>query len=86
MLAVRENGLDDKITVIQGKCEDVELPVEKVDIIISEWMGYFLVFEAMYSSVLFARDKWLAPDGLGTYSCYLQRMHMFLFILLFSAA
>lgn len=30
------------ITLIKGKLEDVELPVDKVDIIISEWMGYFL--------------------------------------------
>jgi len=40
------------------------LPVEKVDIILSEWMGYFLLYESMLDSVLFARDKWLAPDGL----------------------
>jgi hypothetical protein len=30
------------IVLIKGKLEDVELPVDKVDIIISEWMGYFL--------------------------------------------
>jgi type I protein arginine methyltransferase len=30
------------ITLIKGKMEEVVLPVEKVDIIISEWMGYFL--------------------------------------------
>jgi protein arginine N-methyltransferase 1 len=35
-----------------------------VDIIISEWMGYFLLYESMFDSVLFARDKWLAEDGL----------------------
>lgn len=38
--------------------------MEKVDIIISEWMGYFLLYESMFDSVLFARDKWLAPDGI----------------------
>ena len=26
--------------------------------------GYFLVFESMLDSVLFARDKWLKPGGL----------------------
>ncbi|CAG8466703.1 5633_t:CDS:10 [Funneliformis caledonium] len=36
----------------------------KVDIIISEWMGYFLFFEAMLDSVIAARDKWLAPGGI----------------------
>ena len=37
---VRKNGMQDKITVIKGKMEEVELPVPQVDIIISEWMGY----------------------------------------------
>jgi len=40
------------------------LPVESVDIIISEWMGYFLLYESMLDTVIFARDKWLAKDGL----------------------
>ena len=47
------------ITLIHGKVEEVELPVEKVDIIISEWMGYFLFYESMLDTVLYARDKWL---------------------------
>lgn len=54
----------DKITLIRGKVESVELPVEKVDIIISEWMGYFLLFESMLDTVLYARDKYLAEGGL----------------------
>ena len=44
--------------------EEVELPVESVDIIVSEWMGYCLFFESMLDSVLHARDKWLRPGGL----------------------
>lgn len=60
---VKENGFQDQITIIRGKIEEVTLPVEKVDIIISEWMGYFLLYESMLDSVLFARDKWLAEDG-----------------------
>lgn len=47
-----------------GKVEEVELPVEKVDIIISEWMGYCLFYESMLETVLYARDKWLAPNGM----------------------
>ena len=61
---MKENKLDDKITIIKGKMEEITLPVDKVDIIISEWMGYFLLFESMLDSVLFARDKYLKPDGL----------------------
>ncbi|CAJ1401601.1 unnamed protein product [Effrenium voratum] len=56
-----ENGFGDVITYIQGKVEEIELPVDEVDIIISEWMGYFLIFEAMLDSVLVARDRWLRP-------------------------
>ena len=37
---VTANGFDDVITVIQGRVEEIVLPVEKVDVIISEWMGY----------------------------------------------
>ncbi|KAK4749373.1 hypothetical protein SAY87_026822 [Trapa incisa] len=58
------NGLSNAITVLKGKVEELELPVAKVDIIISEWMGYFLLFENMLNTVLYARDKWLNNDGL----------------------
>jgi protein arginine N-methyltransferase 1 len=61
---VAVNGMSDKITLLQGKMEEVELPYEKVDIIISEWMGYFLLYESMLDTVLYARDKYLAPNGL----------------------
>lgn len=64
---VEDNGLADKVTLIQEKAEDLnELPdgVEKVDIIISEWMGYFLLYESMLDTVLHCRDKWLKKDGL----------------------
>ncbi|KAI9499400.1 S-adenosyl-L-methionine-dependent methyltransferase [Zychaea mexicana] len=60
---VKDNHLSDKVTLIQGKMEEVKLPVDKVDIIISEWMGYFLLYESMLDTVLAARDKFLAPGG-----------------------
>jgi len=60
---VRDNHLEDVITLIKGKVEEVELPVDKVDVIISEWMGYCLLYESMLPTVLHARDKWLKPDG-----------------------
>jgi protein arginine N-methyltransferase 1 len=52
--------------LVRGKVEEVELPdnIEKVDIIISEWMGYCLFYETMLPTVLYARDKWLKEDGL----------------------
>jgi len=63
-LNVKVNGFEDQIVCIRGKIEEVTLPVDKVDIIVSEWMGYCLLYEAMLNSVLWARDKYLSPDGL----------------------
>uniref|UniRef100_A0A3P9JXS6 Protein arginine N-methyltransferase 3 n=2 Tax=Oryzias latipes TaxID=8090 RepID=A0A3P9JXS6_ORYLA len=60
---IRSNQLEDKITLIKGRIEDIKLPVAKVDIIISEWMGYFLLFESMLDSVVYARDLYLSDGG-----------------------
>uniref|UniRef100_A0A8C2D5Q9 type I protein arginine methyltransferase n=1 Tax=Cyprinus carpio TaxID=7962 RepID=A0A8C2D5Q9_CYPCA len=59
---VKANKLDHIVTIIKGKVEEVELPVEKVDIIISEWMGYCLFYESMLNTVIYARDKWLVGE------------------------
>lgn len=58
---IKDNGFDDRITIVKGKVEEVELPegIDKVDIIISEWMGYCLFYESMLDTVIYARDKWL---------------------------
>ncbi|XP_057711280.1 protein arginine N-methyltransferase 8-like isoform X1 [Corythoichthys intestinalis] len=61
---IKSNHLHNVVTIFQGKVEEVELPVEEVDIIISEWMGYCLFYESMLNTVIFARDKWLKPGGL----------------------
>ncbi|KAM4720800.1 protein arginine N-methyltransferase 3 [Rhinophrynus dorsalis] len=60
---VRANKLEDTISLIKGRIEEVDLPVDKVDIIISEWMGYFLLFESMLDSVIYAKEKYLAEGG-----------------------
>lgn len=60
-LAAR-NNLEKVVTVIQGTIEEVELP-EKVDVIVSEFMGHFLLRESMLDSVLYARDKYLKSGG-----------------------
>ncbi|KAK6945058.1 hypothetical protein RJ641_026160 [Dillenia turbinata] len=60
---VKANNVQDVVQVIEGSMEDVTLP-EKVDIIISEWMGYFLLRESMFDSVIFARERWLKPNGI----------------------
>lgn len=61
---VSDNNYSDVIHVIKGKIENVQLPCAKVDIIISEWMGYCLFFESMLESVIFARNKWLKHEGI----------------------
>jgi len=60
---IMDNGMQDKITVIQKKVEELDLPC-KVDIILSEWMGYFLLYESMLNTVIWARDHFLAPEGI----------------------
>lgn len=62
---VRANGLENIITVIRGKVESITLPdgITQVDIIISEWMGYALLYESMLDSVLIARDRFLRTGG-----------------------
>jgi predicted RNA methylase len=52
----------DVILCKRGKAETLVLE-EKVDIIISEWMGYALHYEGMLLSVLSARDRLLKPGG-----------------------
>jgi len=65
---ISRNGYSDRIEVIQGRVEDFStqrlIGKEKVDIIISEWMGYGLLFEGMLDSVLRARDMYLKPNGI----------------------
>uniref|UniRef100_A0A7N0UWE5 Protein arginine N-methyltransferase domain-containing protein n=1 Tax=Kalanchoe fedtschenkoi TaxID=63787 RepID=A0A7N0UWE5_KALFE len=59
---VEVNNLSDTITVLHGRVEDVRID-EKVDVIVSEWMGYMLLYESMLGSVITARDRWLKPGG-----------------------
>lgn len=60
---VKANNLSDVVIVLHGRVEDVEID-EEVDVIISEWMGYMLLYESMLGSVITARDRWLKPGGL----------------------
>ncbi|KAG5555043.1 hypothetical protein RHGRI_012550 [Rhododendron griersonianum] len=55
-------SLGQRITVVKGKVEEVELP-EKADILISEPMGTLLVNERMLETYVIARDRFLVPDG-----------------------
>ncbi|KAF1779314.1 S-adenosyl-L-methionine-dependent methyltransferase [Phytophthora cactorum] len=51
---VAANGLSDRITVIKGK-------MEEVDVVVSEPMGFFLVHERMLETFVTAGKKWRRP-------------------------
>ncbi|BAT93360.1 hypothetical protein LR48_Vigan05g005100 [Vigna angularis] len=55
------------IEVVHGMVEEIDKTVElqphSVDVLLSEWMGYCLLYESMLGSVLYARDRWLKPGG-----------------------
>uniref|UniRef100_A0A8C9RTB4 Protein arginine methyltransferase 2 n=1 Tax=Scleropages formosus TaxID=113540 RepID=A0A8C9RTB4_SCLFO len=59
---VQENGCEALVTVIHSRAGDLVLP-EKVDVLVSDWMGNCLLFEFMVESVLVARDRWLEEGG-----------------------
>lgn len=52
------------MTIISGQVEQLQdIGHQQVDVIVSEWMGYALLFESMLDSVITARDRWLKPGG-----------------------
>jgi predicted RNA methylase len=57
-----------KIEFIKGTIEklasDEHPKIPKVDIVLSEWMGYFLVFENMMSSYIIAFKTFLKSEGI----------------------
>jgi len=60
---VAENGLADRIRVFQDDMESAELP-ERVDLIVSEWLGGYGIDENLLPMVVQARDRWLKPGGI----------------------
>uniref|UniRef100_A0A3Q2GUQ3 type I protein arginine methyltransferase n=1 Tax=Equus caballus TaxID=9796 RepID=A0A3Q2GUQ3_HORSE len=59
---VMQNGFADIITVFQQKVEDVVLP-EKVDVLVSEWMGTCLLHHPLEASAVHDGRACLRPDG-----------------------
>ncbi|KAJ0985244.1 hypothetical protein J5N97_003600 [Dioscorea zingiberensis] len=55
------------ITVAQCMIEElnnfIQVEPHSIDVLVSEWMGYCLLYESMLTSVLYARDHWLKPGG-----------------------
>jgi SAM-dependent methyltransferase len=59
---VKHNGLEDRVTVLEGNAKDLDLG-HRVDVIVSEWLGQMAFEENMLGDVLRARDVNLKPGG-----------------------
>lgn len=59
---IAANRAEEQVQITQGDVETVGLP-EKVDLVVSEWMGGYGVDEGFLPAVLLARDRWLKPQG-----------------------
>src|SRR5215475_11131273 len=59
---VRANGMQNVVSCIHGRIENVQLP-ERVDVIVSVLTGNFLLTEDLIPSLLHARDRFLKPGG-----------------------
>lgn len=68
---IAKNGFSDRVQIIHGQMESavVSLAEKSVDVIVSEWMGYGLYFENMLPSVMYARDKYMHPQGVVLPNC-----------------
>ncbi len=59
---ISDNNLEKHIEVLQDDMESLTLP-EKVDVIVSEWLGGYGVDENLLPIIIEARDRWLKPEG-----------------------
>ncbi len=62
LLISQFNGLNDVVEVVQEKLEDTTIP-EKVDIIVSEPIGFMLFHERMLETYVRSRSLYLKPGG-----------------------
>jgi histone-arginine methyltransferase CARM1 len=63
---IKANGFDSVITVLEARIEDLttqHIPEGKVDVIVSEPLGTFLLNERMLETYVIARQLFLKPEG-----------------------
>jgi predicted RNA methylase len=60
---IHSRGLQNQIEIMHSRAEDVTWLQHQADVIVSEWIGYFLLFERMLPSVLAIRDRHLKENG-----------------------
>ena len=59
-----ENGLADRITFHQGDAQELAKTLEvKADVIVSEWLGYFVFSDGMWPAVVECRERCMNPGG-----------------------
>jgi hypothetical protein len=62
--AVRANGADGVVTVLRRSVgKGLVLPTQTVDIIMCSWVGPAGLFDSLVGAVVWARDRFLAADG-----------------------
>jgi len=71
---VERNGLSGVVTVLNCRVEEVT-GAERFDVLLSEWMGFYLFHEAMLDSVLWARDNLCVPSPLMLPSSCSLKVH-----------
>jgi SAM-dependent methyltransferase len=61
---VKRNGFEKVISVVKATDKKIPAKLEgKIDVLMSEWMGYLLLLEDMLAPLLDVRDKFLKPGG-----------------------
>lgn len=60
---VQNSPYADRIVIIAGHIDRIQLPVDKVDVIISNWMGDCLLHRCLLPAIIVARDRWLRDGG-----------------------
>lgn len=60
---VEANQLQGRITIVHGDVHRAVLPVDKVDVLVMDFMDKFLMCGGGLGAFLTARQKWLAPGG-----------------------
>lgn len=71
---IKQSGCENCVILVRDKAENFSMVDFKADVILSEWMGYFLIKERMFPSVAGIRDRYLAQHGVmipGSASLYL---------------
>jgi cyclopropane fatty-acyl-phospholipid synthase-like methyltransferase len=60
---IKEGKIEFIKATIEELASEEQFRIPKVDVVVSEWMGYFLIFENMISSYMFAIKTFLKPEG-----------------------